>query len=484
MHMDARELADTLVSVAAHVGGRAGGGARRAPAVRPSFQVLDALEQAEGHTLNQRDLVGRVRRTSGTLSVRLGRLERARSDRARAGSGEPPQRHRDADRPRTRAGAGCPPGLRRASRAPPGGTPGWERPAPLGSALQAWLAFFEPDEGVTPRLGVAVATAAVAKRMRRAVGLPDESGVLVMRVRRDSPADAAGLARGDLVTRGRRRRGALRRRPRAGGPGGGRHADAPRAAGRRAAGAGGAVRRGLSRRPGSVQQQPKRDHQQSEHGADQRLAHQRRPWRSARTPVTISAATIDAAATQTLTRTASESEPSVAHTTSTASSTGTRPVEQRQLPDGGAGERLVFERLLPLEALAGSTASRRPPASRSASPGRRRRWSCRTSRSGRSRPPAAWRRRSSRTPARRRSGACRPFCPVKAPAVSVGSGAHRHRRPPRRARTRACAAPRSGSRSPPCSPTTSTATSSQRRRVAVDALEDVERARRQAQGER
>ncbi len=72
--------------------------------------------------------------------------------------------------------------------------------APLGSALREWLAFFEPDEGVTPRLGVAVATAAVAKRMRRAVGLPDEAGVLVMRVRRDSPADAAGLARGDLVT--------------------------------------------------------------------------------------------------------------------------------------------------------------------------------------------------------------------------------------------------------------------------------------------
>ena len=53
---------------------------------------------------------------------------------------------------------------------------------------------------MTPRLGVAVATAAGAKRMRRAVGLADEAGVLIIRVKRESPADTAGLARGDLVT--------------------------------------------------------------------------------------------------------------------------------------------------------------------------------------------------------------------------------------------------------------------------------------------
>ena len=70
----------------------------------------------------------------------------------------------------------------------------------VAEQLQAWLAFFEPDEHAAPRLGVAVATSAVAKRMRSAVGLPDEPGVLVVRVRRESPADAAGLHRGDLVT--------------------------------------------------------------------------------------------------------------------------------------------------------------------------------------------------------------------------------------------------------------------------------------------
>ena len=35
--------------------------------------------------------------------------------------------------------------------------------------------------------------------MRRAVGLSDEPGVLVMRVKAGSPADRADLSRGDLV---------------------------------------------------------------------------------------------------------------------------------------------------------------------------------------------------------------------------------------------------------------------------------------------
>jgi S1-C subfamily serine protease len=47
---------------------------------------------------------------------------------------------------------------------------------------------------------VAVAPAAVAQRMRRAVGLPERHGILVLRVKRGSAAETAGLARGDLVT--------------------------------------------------------------------------------------------------------------------------------------------------------------------------------------------------------------------------------------------------------------------------------------------
>jgi serine protease Do len=49
------------------------------------------------------------------------------------------------------------------------------------------------------RLGVAVAPPRVARRMRRAVGLPPRDGLLVRAVEEDSPADRAGVERGDLI---------------------------------------------------------------------------------------------------------------------------------------------------------------------------------------------------------------------------------------------------------------------------------------------
>jgi serine protease Do len=56
--------------------------------------------------------------------------------------------------------------------------------------------------GETPtryHLGVAIAPAGVARRMRAAVGLPERDGVLVRAVEDGSPADRAGLRRGDLI---------------------------------------------------------------------------------------------------------------------------------------------------------------------------------------------------------------------------------------------------------------------------------------------
>jgi serine protease Do len=56
--------------------------------------------------------------------------------------------------------------------------------------------------GEAPRrvkLGVAIAPPRVARRLRRAVGLPERDGVLVREVERDSPADRAGIERGDLL---------------------------------------------------------------------------------------------------------------------------------------------------------------------------------------------------------------------------------------------------------------------------------------------
>jgi serine protease Do len=52
------------------------------------------------------------------------------------------------------------------------------------------------------RLGVAVAPSRVARRMRRAVGLPERDGALVRAVEPDSAAARAGVERGDLIVAG------------------------------------------------------------------------------------------------------------------------------------------------------------------------------------------------------------------------------------------------------------------------------------------
>jgi serine protease Do len=55
-------------------------------------------------------------------------------------------------------------------------------------------------EGVEPRrLGVALAPPRVARRLRVAVGLPERDGLLVRGVAEGSPAEAAGVQRGDLI---------------------------------------------------------------------------------------------------------------------------------------------------------------------------------------------------------------------------------------------------------------------------------------------
>jgi serine protease Do len=55
------------------------------------------------------------------------------------------------------------------------------------------------ESAVSPRLGVTIAPGHVARRLRRAVGLPDTEGVLIREVAEDSPAARADLALGDLI---------------------------------------------------------------------------------------------------------------------------------------------------------------------------------------------------------------------------------------------------------------------------------------------
>jgi S1-C subfamily serine protease len=50
-----------------------------------------------------------------------------------------------------------------------------------------------------PRLGVGIAPAEVARRLRRAVGLDEVDGLLVREVEDDSPAATAGVEQGDLI---------------------------------------------------------------------------------------------------------------------------------------------------------------------------------------------------------------------------------------------------------------------------------------------
>jgi serine protease Do len=68
--------------------------------------------------------------------------------------------------------------------------------ADLKARLDALAAGHSP---VSPRLGVGIAPARVARKLRAAVGLPERDGLLVRVVEDDSPAARAGLRSGDLL---------------------------------------------------------------------------------------------------------------------------------------------------------------------------------------------------------------------------------------------------------------------------------------------
>jgi len=71
---------------------------------------------------------------------------------------------------------------------------------PAGEALRGRAdALARGESTASPRLGVAIAPGHVARRLRRAVGLPDTDGLLIREVTQDSPAARAGLAQGDLI---------------------------------------------------------------------------------------------------------------------------------------------------------------------------------------------------------------------------------------------------------------------------------------------
>jgi serine protease Do len=71
---------------------------------------------------------------------------------------------------------------------------------PADEALRGRVDTLASGESAqSPRLGVAIAPNFVARRLRRAVGLPDTDGLLIRDVVDDSPAARAGVAKGDLI---------------------------------------------------------------------------------------------------------------------------------------------------------------------------------------------------------------------------------------------------------------------------------------------
>jgi S1-C subfamily serine protease len=71
---------------------------------------------------------------------------------------------------------------------------------PADASLQSRIdALARGETRERPTLGIAVAPAHVARRLRRSVGLPERDGVLVRGVEDGSPAHVAGIAEGDLL---------------------------------------------------------------------------------------------------------------------------------------------------------------------------------------------------------------------------------------------------------------------------------------------
>jgi serine protease Do len=71
---------------------------------------------------------------------------------------------------------------------------------PADEALRGRVdALARGESARAPQLGIAITPGHVARRLRRAVGLPDTEGLLIRGVAEDSPAARAGLAPGDLI---------------------------------------------------------------------------------------------------------------------------------------------------------------------------------------------------------------------------------------------------------------------------------------------
>ncbi len=173
----------------------------------PSFAVLATLVRLADEGVSQRRLMEELGLTSGTMSVRIDRLEAEGLVNRRVD----PSSARNTlisltDRGRELAEAVVPAHLRNERRLL-GALSGEELDA-LAGLLRKLLVEFEgstPPPDASVGLGLTLAPVHVAAELREAVGLPPALGLLVRAVRGGGPAERAGLRTGDvLLSAGRR----------------------------------------------------------------------------------------------------------------------------------------------------------------------------------------------------------------------------------------------------------------------------------------
>jgi DNA-binding MarR family transcriptional regulator len=163
-------------------------------------EALIALRSApRPHTLSQAALGEQLMRTSGTLSVRMDRLEQAGLI-----AREPDQHDARSVLVRlTEAGerlADAASLARMSAQAALLAALSADEQAQLGDLLRKLLVPIEERES-GPRLGVAIAPGRVARARRRELGVADSLGLLVRDVSDDSPAARAGVEVDDLIVR-------------------------------------------------------------------------------------------------------------------------------------------------------------------------------------------------------------------------------------------------------------------------------------------
>lgn len=170
----------------------------------PSFAVMATLRRVgPPYQRSQRALMDALQLTSGTISVRVDRLEKdGIVERAPDPSDQRGVLVRLTEKGLALFDQVAPLHLANEDRLL--SALSQEQREQLASLLRTLLLSFEPLDPEDPQhpshwLGASLAPAHVARQMRRAAGLPEVAGLLIQAVAVPSPSAKAGLREGDLI---------------------------------------------------------------------------------------------------------------------------------------------------------------------------------------------------------------------------------------------------------------------------------------------